>query len=197
MASSPTWQSRPAPWAGRSAHLDPPHRASRHFPHQGGQRSIHPDAFGILRKGDTLTWAFLLEWERRAVRPATMAQRLAPYLRYYSTPTPTDDHGVRPDVLVVFDDDIAAGHFLRLAEAGDEDAPACPSPCGSPTGTPSTPWDRWDRPGALLGRRRWSICYPSARRNARSKPQEHRAAKKLAGLRSLSGRSAEATRLAT
>ena len=98
-----------------TAQLDPPHRASRHFPHRGGQRSIHPDAFGLLRKGDT-TWAFFLEWERRAVRPATMAQRLAPYMRYYSTPRPTDDHGVRPHVLVVFDDDIAAGHFLRLAD---------------------------------------------------------------------------------
>ena len=106
-------QARALRW--ETVQLDPPHRASRHFPHQGGQRSIHPDAFGLLRKGDT-TWAFFLEWERRAVRPATMAQRLAPYLRYYSTPRPTDDHGVRPDVLVVFDDDIAAGHFLRLAE---------------------------------------------------------------------------------
>ena len=98
-----------------AAQLDPPHRASRHFPHQGGRRSVHPDAFGLLRRG-SVSWAFLLEWERRAVRPATMAQRLAPYLRYYSTPRPTDDHGIRPDVLVVFDDDIAAGHFLRLAE---------------------------------------------------------------------------------
>ena len=93
--------------------LDPPHRASRHFPHGGRLRAVHPDACGLLRRGSD-TWAFLLEWERRAVRPATMAQRLAPYLRYYSTPGPTDDHGVRPAVLVVFDDDIAAGHFLRL-----------------------------------------------------------------------------------
>ena len=68
-------QARSLGW--RVAQLDPPHRASRHFPHQGGQRSVHPDAFGLLRR-DSLTWAFLLEWERRAVRPATMAQRLAP-----------------------------------------------------------------------------------------------------------------------
>ena len=40
---------------------------------------------------------------------------LAPYLRYYSSHRPTDDHGTRPDVLVVFDDDIAATHFLRVA----------------------------------------------------------------------------------
>ncbi|MYC38949.1 MAG: helix-turn-helix domain-containing protein [Chloroflexi bacterium] len=97
-----------------TAELDPPHRASRHFPHGGRLRAVHPDACGLLRRGSG-TWAFLLEWERRAVRPATMTQRLAPYLRYYSTARPTDDHGVRPAVLVVFDDSIAAGHFLRLA----------------------------------------------------------------------------------
>ena len=44
-----------------------------------------------------------------------MSERLAPYLRYYSSHRPTDDHGVRPDVLVVFEDDIAATHFLRVA----------------------------------------------------------------------------------
>ena len=63
-----------------------------------------------------MTWPFFLEWDCRAVRPATMATRLAPYLRYYSTRRPTDDHGVRPSVLIVFDDDIAATHFLRVAQ---------------------------------------------------------------------------------
>ena len=98
-----------------TAQLDPPHRASRHFRYAGALRSVYPDAFGVLRRGPA-TWAFFLEWERRAVRPATMAQRLAPYLRYYSSHRPTDDHGIRPDVLVVFDGDIAATHFLALAE---------------------------------------------------------------------------------
>ena len=59
---------------------------------------------------------FFLEWERRAVRPVTMTARIAPYLRYYSSTRPLDDHGVVPAVLVVFDDDLAAGHFLRLAD---------------------------------------------------------------------------------
>ncbi len=94
--------------------LDPPRKASRYFRHADRLRSIHPDAFGVLRRGDA-TWAFFLEWERRAVRPVTMAARLAPYLRYYSSQRPTDDHGARPDVLVVFDDDIAQTHFLRIA----------------------------------------------------------------------------------
>ena len=96
------------------AQLDPPRRASRYFRHRDGMRAVSPDAFGVLRKGDT-TWPFFLEWERRAVRPSTMSARLAPYLRYYSSHWPTDDHGARPSVLVVLDDDIAQTHFLRLA----------------------------------------------------------------------------------
>ena len=105
-------QARALGW--ETAQLDPPHRASRHFRHEGALRSVYPDAFGVLRRGP-VAWPFFLEWERRAVRPATMYQRLAPYLRYYSSHRPTDDHGDRPAVLVVFDGDIAATHFLTLA----------------------------------------------------------------------------------
>ena len=111
-------QSRSLGW--EVAQLDPPFRASRYFTHgplppgAGGTRSVHPDAFGILRN-DAGTWPFFLEWERRAVRPSTMANRLAPYLRYYSSHRPTDDHGARPVVLIVFHDELAAMHFLRVS----------------------------------------------------------------------------------
>ena len=101
--------------------LDPPRRASRYFRHDGNLRSVHPDAFGIVRRGEN-TWPFFLEWERRAVRPATMAARIAPYLRYYASPRPTDDHGSQPLVLVVFDDDIALTHFLTVAARETERA---------------------------------------------------------------------------
>ena len=107
-----TSQARLLDW--QVVQFDPPRRAARHFRHGDGLRSVHPDAFGILRRRDR-TWPFFLEWERRAVRPSTMTDRLAPYLRYYSSHRPTDDHGVRPGVLVVFEDDIAQTHFLRLA----------------------------------------------------------------------------------
>ena len=94
--------------------LDPPRRASRYFRHDGRLHSVQPDAFGVLRRGDDV-WPFFLEWERRAVRPVTMAARLAPYLRYYASRRPTDDHGAQPALLVVFDDELAANHFLRVA----------------------------------------------------------------------------------
>ena len=96
--------------------LDPPHRASRYFRQRGVLRSVHPDAFALLRRPEK-PWACFLEWERRAVRPSTMAARLAPYLRYYATRRPADDHGLRPAVLVVFEDELAAHHFLGVARA--------------------------------------------------------------------------------
>ena len=112
-------QSRSMGW--EPVQLDPPMRAARHFRHPDGLRSIHPDAFGILRRGSTM-WPFFLEWERRAVRPSTMAARLAPYLRYYSSRQPTDDHGAQPAVLIVFHDEMAATHFLRVAREETEHA---------------------------------------------------------------------------
>ena len=106
-------QARAAGWD--VVQLDPPRRASRYFRHEGRLHSVLPDAFGILRRGEE-TVPFFLEWERRAVRPTTMAARLAPYLRYYSRRRPLDDHDVLPIVLVVFDDELAATHFLRVAK---------------------------------------------------------------------------------
>ena len=96
--------------------LDPPHRASRYFRHGGVLHSVHPDAFGTLERAGEPR-CFFLEWERRAVRPSTMAARLAPYLRYYASQRPVDDHGLRPDVLIVFDAELAAHHFLGVAAA--------------------------------------------------------------------------------
>ena len=112
-------QARSQGW--EAAQLDPPMRAARYFKYADKLRSIHPDAFGILRK-DNRMWPFFLEWERRAVRPTTMAARLAPYLRYYSSHRPTDDHGTQPIVLVVFHNDLAETHFLRVARKEMEHA---------------------------------------------------------------------------
>lgn len=96
--------------------LDPPHRASRYFRHDNLLYSVRPDAFGILQRGELLQ-PFFLEWERRAVRPGTMVGRIAPYLRYFATSRPVEDHGVTPAVLVAFEDDAAAARFLKVAGA--------------------------------------------------------------------------------
>lgn len=98
----------------RVIRVSPPHHSSRHFPHRGQPRSIHPDGSGVVQAGDQII-PFFLEWERRAVNPSTMAARLAPYLRYFSADRPLDDHGRRPLVLVVFDDFIAESNFLGVA----------------------------------------------------------------------------------
>ena len=45
-----------------------------------------------------------------------MLARLSPYLRYYDSHRPTDDHGIQPAVFVLFDDQLAATHFLRIAQ---------------------------------------------------------------------------------
>ena len=105
-------QSRALGW--ELVQLDPPHRAWHYFRHNGRLRSVLPDAFIVLRREGKL-WPCFVEWERRAVRPSTMAAKLAPNMRYYASPRPTDDHGARPTVLVVFSDELAAHHFLRVA----------------------------------------------------------------------------------
>ncbi len=49
------------------------------------------------------------------MNPSTISARLAPYIRYYSSNRPLDDHGHRPGLLVVFDDPLAEGNFLGVA----------------------------------------------------------------------------------
>ncbi len=94
--------------------LSPPHHAARHFRFAGSLRSIHPDAFGVVRANGQ-SKPFFLEWERRALNPSTMAARLAPYLRYYSSNRPLDDHGERPLALIVFEYSLAEANFLGVA----------------------------------------------------------------------------------
>ena len=98
----------------RVLQIAPADQAARYFRHGEILRSVHPDAFGVVQRGEK-TQPFFLEWEKRAVRPITMAERLAPYLRYYSTHNPMDDHGAWPLVLIVFDDHLVEANFLGVA----------------------------------------------------------------------------------
>ncbi len=98
----------------RVLQISPADHAARYFRHGGLLRSVHPDAFGVVQRGDRRC-PFFLEWERRAVRPSTMSARLAPYLRYYYTHNPQDDHGTTPLVLIVFDDYLVEANFLGVA----------------------------------------------------------------------------------
>ena len=100
----------------RVSQVSPPHHAARYFRYGGRLRSIHPDAFGVVRV-ENRTYPFFLEWERRATHPSTMADRLAPYLRYYASNLPLDDHGHWPLVLVVFDDPLAEANFVGVARS--------------------------------------------------------------------------------
>ena len=84
-------QARTAGW--EAVQLDPPHRASRYFRYGdrpagwGGTRSVHPDGFGLLRRREA-NWPFFLEWERRAVRPTTMAAPPGPLPALLRLPPP-------------------------------------------------------------------------------------------------------------
>ena len=98
----------------RVVQVAPPHHAVRYFRYGGSLRSVHPDGFGVVQTGSK-TFPFFLEYERRAANPSTMASRLAPYLRYYSSNRPLEDHGHRPMVLIVFDDPLAEANFLGVA----------------------------------------------------------------------------------
>ena len=135
--------------------LDPPHRAARYCRHGSVMRSVRPDAFGVPRR-DGEVRPFFLEWERRAVRPVTMAARPAPYLRDYASQCPTDDRGMRPAVLVVFDDE------LPRTNSGTSLARRCSSPgstcrCRSRTSVSSRSRGRWAEFGS-------ATCFARAER---------------------------------
>ena len=82
------------------------------------------------------------------MRPATMAARLAPYLRYYGSGRPLEDHGLLPRVLVVFEDELAADHFLRIAAHAVARAEVPHATAG--LGSPQDPRVRTTRPRLAL-----------------------------------------------
>ena len=100
------------------------------------------------------------------MRPVTMAVRLAPYLRYYSSRRPTDDHGVQPSVLVLFDDDVSEAPFPSGGGSGDVPHPRQGTPLGLPEEPSGSIWGFWKPHGAapVAG----TTCAPFPKAEARS-----------------------------
>ena len=86
----------------------PTHRSERWVGR--GQGAILPDAsFTAEVEGDMVS--YVLEYERRAVSPAKMVERIAPYKRYYNAMFRYEDLGRSLVTLVLFDTDVNAGRF--------------------------------------------------------------------------------------
>ena len=105
--------------------LLPTSRASIGYRHQGQDYVIHPDAtFWMSYQGD---WRpYFLEFERRAVTPRRVRERLKNYPRYFASGWAGQDHaGQLPLVLFVFETHDAEESFLRAA--GAHRLPICTS----------------------------------------------------------------------
>ena len=89
---------------------------------------------------------------------STMATRLAPNLRYFSSNRPPDEQGHRLLVLLVFEDHLAGGNFLGVArneiERAGFNVPLWVSYRELLDGSCWKDSDRWEKPAAV--RRRWS-----------------------------------------
>ena len=94
--------------------LDPPIRASRYFRHFGGRRSVHPDAFGILRQG-AAAWPFSWSGSDGPCDPSRWRSASLPTCATTppTGPPTTTAHG--PPSSWSFHEDLAATHFLRVA----------------------------------------------------------------------------------
>ncbi|MCY4365242.1 MAG: replication-relaxation family protein [Chloroflexi bacterium] len=105
--------------------LLPTSRSSIGYRYQGQDYVIHPDAaFWLSYQGD---WRpYFLEFERRAVTPRRVRERLKNYPRYFASGWAGVDHaGQLPLVLFVFETHDAEESFLRAA--GAHRLPICTS----------------------------------------------------------------------
>ena len=95
--------------------LLPTHRSQITYWRTGRRYVLHPDAsFQLGHQGDW-DWC-LLEYERRAVTPKRVPERLRGYRRYFATDYPGRDHGgAEPLVLFLFETAEAEETFLHTA----------------------------------------------------------------------------------
>ena len=95
--------------------LLPTHRSQITFWQSGNRYVLHPDAaFQLSYQGDW-DWC-LIEYERRAVTPKRVPERLRGYRRYFASNYPKRDHGgADPLVLFLFETAEAEAAFLNTA----------------------------------------------------------------------------------
>ena len=97
--------------------LAPAHLGMKFFRHLGlGTYSIRPDTT-IVVSVNGRRHVLLIEFERQAVYPKRMRERLMPYERYFSGKEWLRDYGDEPKVLVVLEDDGIETRFLMSQEA--------------------------------------------------------------------------------
>ncbi|MXY45108.1 MAG: hypothetical protein F4Y50_13820 [Dehalococcoidia bacterium] len=95
--------------------LLPTHRSQITYRHSEKNYAIHPDASFQLGHQDEWGW-YLLEYERRAVTPKRLPERLESYARYFGSGRARLDHeGRSPMVLFVFETEHAEDAFQRAA----------------------------------------------------------------------------------
>ena len=94
----------------------PPHRGMKFYSRSGKTFSIRPDAT-IRARVSSRDHILLMEFERRAVFPKAMRERMVPYLRYFETEEVLRDYEVEPKVMVVLESHEIESRFLESQEA--------------------------------------------------------------------------------
>ena len=111
----------------------PAHRWERHFKYGASTnrrfkevpRSIRPDATFVLRHPDRSFASFVLEFERSATSPFTMAKKIEKYQNYFAADeTGQDFLDGRPTVLFVYESRENSGKFTsHIATEGGRELP--------------------------------------------------------------------------
>ena len=95
----------------------PTHRSERWARIGRRMRAILPDGAFVAKTKDSVI-PYALEFERRAVSPSLMNDRLQPYKRYYDAMYRFEDHGTTLVTLVIFESVVHASSFASYCVSG-------------------------------------------------------------------------------
>ena len=99
----------------------PTHRGERWARIGRSMRAILPDGAFVAKTKDSVI-PFAVEFERRAVTPKLMNQRLRPYKQYYDAVYRFEDHGAILVTLIVFESVVHASDFASHCASGRVEA---------------------------------------------------------------------------